>query len=281
MSVVKRMRPFVAPLLALLVLAISGSALAAVQPESSMWGFPKDVSVDGWRIDQLINVTSVFVVILFVIMCVWMVWATIAHGEKHEAEYDHGSARQHILAALGISILIFVVVDGNLFINSMIDLEEAFWNFEKAEADPGVVRIEINARQWAWQGRYAGNDGEFNTPDDVTVLNHFKIPMGSAVIMQLGAVDVIHSLYLPNLRVKSDVIPGTLTKVWFTATETGDFDIGCAQHCGTNHYKMRGMLTILTRNDFDRWLSEASQAAEKTFDPKDTGAQWGWTWKKS
>ena len=213
-------------------------------------------------------------------MCIWMVWACVAHNEGHEAEYDHGTAHKSVTIALVISALIFVVVDGNLFINSMIDLDEAFWNFDKAESHPDAVRIEINARQWAWQGRYAGNDGEFNTADDVTVLNHFKIPIGVPVIMQVGAVDVIHSIYLPNLRAKTDVIPGTINKIWFEAKDTGDFDIGCAQHCGTNHYKMKGMLSILPHADYKRWLAETSNAAAKSFDPKDTGAQWGWAWKK-
>ncbi|HIN85614.1 MAG TPA: hypothetical protein EYN06_03955, partial [Myxococcales bacterium] len=252
MRVVKRMRRFVAPLLGLIVCLLAGSAWAAVQPETSMWDFPRDVSVEGWRIDQLIEVTSVFVALLFVTMCVWMGWAAIFHNESHEADYDHGSAKHHIVVALTLSAIIFFVVDGNLFVNSIIDLNEAFWNFDKAESDPEAVRIEINARQWAWQGRYAGNDTLFNNADDVTVLNHIRIPVDTPIIMQLGAVDVIHSLYLPNLRVKSDVVPGTITRVWFTAKETGDFDIACAQHCGTHHYKMKGTLSILSKEEYKR-----------------------------
>jgi len=253
--------------------------LHEVQPESGI-SLPRDVSVEGWRIDWLINVTSVFVVLLFVVMCVWMVWAVLAHNKDHEAEYDHGDDKKSVTIALFLSVAIFFVVDGNLLYNSLVDVGEYYWNFDKPEQAEDVVRIEINARQWAWQARYVGNDGEFNTPDDVTVLNNIPVPVDSPVIMQLGAVDVIHSLYLPNLRVKSDAIPGTITKLWFTAKETGDFDLACAQHCGTHHYKMKGKLSILSRLDFDKWHEEASKAAEKTFDANDTDAQWGWVWKK-
>jgi len=60
------------------------------------------------------------------------------------------------------------------------------------------------------------------------------------VILELASADVIHSFYLPNLRLKQDAMPGMINRMWFQAKETGEFDIGCAQHCGTNHYKMKG-----------------------------------------
>ena len=137
---------------------------AFAEPRSeSGWGMPYDASVDGHLIDWLINVTSVFVVLLFVIMVAWMLAACFKHGEKHEAEYDHGSSKHHVMVALAISAVIFFVVDGNLYVNAMKDVGGAFWNFTAAEADPHAVRIEVNAHQWAWDARYAGPDGRFNT----------------------------------------------------------------------------------------------------------------------
>src|SRR5688572_22295352 len=94
------------------MLAVS-LAHAAPQPESG-WGLPRDVSQDGHRIDWLIKITGLFVGILFVIMCIWMVTAVVKHNEKHEAEYDHGNARHQVRFAAALSALIFFVVDGNL-----------------------------------------------------------------------------------------------------------------------------------------------------------------------
>src|SRR5687768_16190578 len=85
-----------------------GLALAAgpaeVQPESG-WGMPRDVSADGYgsQIDWLINITTVFVTILFVIMCVWMLYAALKHNRSHKAEYDHGNSKHSVKTALGIS----------------------------------------------------------------------------------------------------------------------------------------------------------------------------------
>lgn len=268
-------------LLAAALLLPAGLAFGAVQPEGPGYNFPRDVSLEGWRIDQLIYVTTIFVVLLFVIMCIWMVWACIFHNEEHEALYDHGDTKKSIGTALLISSVIFFVVDGNLFVNSVIDMRDAFWNFERAESDPDHVKLEINARQWAWEARYPGNDGEFNTPDDIVVLNDIKVPVDAPVIVQMGAVDVIHSLYLPNLRVKTDAVPGMINQLWFQATETGDFEIACAQHCGTHHYKMKGVISILPRADYDAWVKEQSAKAKLNHDPDDEGAQWGWAWDRS
>jgi cytochrome c oxidase subunit 2 len=259
--------------------AAAAAAHAAPQPESG-WGYPRDVSVDGYRIDWLLNVTSIFTGILFLIMVVWMGIAIIKHGKSHTAHHDHGNGKKQAVMALGLSAIIFFIVDGNLFVNSMIDLDEAFWNFEKAESHPGAVRIEINAHQWAWDARYAGKDGVFATSDDIVTLNDIRIPVGVPIIFQLRAVDVLHAFYVPNLRQKIDVVPGNTTHLWFQAKETGVFDIACAQHCGVHHYKMKGQLTIYSPVDYLAWLSEAQANALVAYDPADTMAHWGWAWVK-
>lgn len=261
----------------LLALLFAAPAFAEVQPEAGL-GMPRDVSVDGWRVDWLINSTSVFVVLMFVIMCGWMLYAVLKHDEKHVAEYDHGSARHSVVVAVAISALIFFVVDGNLFVNSMLDLNKSFWNFAYAESQPEAVRIEINAHQWAWSARYAGPDGKFNTADDIVVLNDIRIPIGAPVIIQLASTDVIHSLYLPNFRAKMDAVPGMINRLWFQAKETGEFDLACAQHCGANHYKMKGKVTVMPRDEFARWANEASANSGRGYDADDKEGNWGWDW---
>lgn len=261
------------------LLVRSRAIQAAPRPESG-WGYPRDVSVEGYRIDWLLDVTTVSVGILFLIMAVWMAIAIVKHGRHHRAEHDHGSAKRQVVQGLGLSLLIFLIVDGNLFVHSIIDLDEAFWNFAKAEGHPEAVRIEVNAHQWAWDARHAGRDGEFGTPDDIVTLNDIRVPLGVPVVLQLRSVDVIHSFYLPNLRQKVDVVPGTTTHLWFTAKETGEFDIACAQHCGVHHYKMRGLLTIYEPERYRGWLGEAQANARVAYDAADARAHWGWRWDK-
>ena len=262
------------------VTAFAWPALAAVRPESGI-GLPRDASLSGHRIDWLINITSVFNLILFIIMCVWMVYACLKHNRHHQAEYDYGSSKHSVTVALAISAVIFFVVDGNLFFTTMRDLDNEFWNFDMVKANPQTVRLEINAHQWSWDARYAGPDGKFNTEDDILTWNDIKVPVDTPIYVQLTSTDVIHSFYLPNFRTKMDAVPGQVNRMWFQAKEPGEYDIGCAQHCGTHHYKMKALLTVLSANDFKLWQAQQSAIAQRGFDVDDKVAHWGWDWKEA
>ncbi len=274
------MRRFAATLIASVALAMGAVAAAAPRPETA-WGLPHDASEHGWRVDWLMNTTSVFVAVMFLATLVWILYATILHGRKRRADYDLGSGRSQVIKALLLSALIFGVVDGNLLIFGLKDLDEAFWNFDKANAHPAAVRVQVNAHQWAWDARYPGPDGRINTADDIVTLNDIRVPVATPVVLQLASTDVIHSLSLPNFRVKQDAVPGMVTRMWFQAKERGEFDIACAQHCGVHHYKMRGQLTVLSKNDFDAWASQASALSQRAYDPQDKAAQWGWDWDRA
>ena len=167
----------------------------------------RDVSQNGHLVDWLMDITSVFNIILFTIMCVWMGWACFKHNRHHPAEYDHGNSKHSVTIALAISAFIFAIVDGNLFVNSINDLDKEYWNFEKVAANPKTLRLEINAHQWAWDARYAGPDGKFNTEDDIVTWNEIKVPVGVPIYVELTSTDVIHSFYLPNFRTKMDAGP--------------------------------------------------------------------------
>jgi cytochrome c oxidase subunit II len=241
---------------------------------------PRDVSTYGDKITWLINITNVFCAILFVIMCVWMGLAFAKHGKGHSAEYDHGDAKKQIQKAAILSALIFFVVDGNLWINSTLDINNLFWNWDVPLNNPKHVKIEINARQWLWQARYSGPDGKFNTQDDALSDNDIRVPIDTPVIVQLASPDVIHGFALPNFRLKMDATPGMINAMWFQAKETGEFEIACIQHCGVNHYKMKGMLTVTSREEFDQWVALKSKDAAAVWDDNDIEAHWGWPWRE-
>ncbi len=263
----------------LVLLGMPLDVFAAVEKESG-YDMPRDVSLDGHRITWLINVTMLFLVILFVIMIVWMAIAMFKHDESHPSEYDHGDAGKQVAVALSISAVVFLIVDGNLYINAMVDLDEVFWNFKEVDENPDTVRIEVNAHQWAWDARYQGPDGEWNTADDAITLNDIRVPVNKPVLIQLTSSDVIHAFNLPNMRIKQDAVPGTVSPIWFQAVETGEFDIACAEHCGAFHYKMKGKLTVLSAEDYDAWVNEVSHQSKLAYNPDDADAHWGWPWKE-
>ncbi len=261
----------------LLAATLLGSGLALATPVAATGlGLPPDASADGFRIDDLIHETLAFITVMFVIMVVWMVTAALRYGRKGTALYAHTTKRGQLVTWITIGVL--GVADVSLYVRTMLDMGEVFWNYGSAEKDPRAVRIEVNAHQWAWQVRYAGADGKFNTPDDIVGLNDIRVPVGVPVIFELASTDVIHSLYLPNFRVKTDATPGMINKMWLRPSTTGEYEIGCAQHCGINHYKMKALFTVLPQADYDRWVREASANSERGYDAADTVSHWGWDW---
>jgi len=263
--------------LAALAALAGGVASAAPLPERG-YGLPHDASVDGFRIDELIHFTVAAATVIFVIVAAGLLWSFVKHRRAHAARYTHGT-RGSVGLVVGSVALVLLGVDGNLFVHTLTDMREHFWNFPRAEATAGAVLIEVNAHQWSWHARYAGPDGKFNTPDDVVTTDDVRVPVGVPVIIQLASTDVIHSLYLPNFRVKQDAVPGMITRLTFQAKVPGEYEIACAQHCGANHYKMRGVLTVLPAEGYRAWLRAVEADARRGYDPDDAEAHWGWAWR--
>ena len=142
-----------------------------------------------------------------------------------------------------------------------------------------VLRVEVMGQQWMWKFRYAGQDNLFNTADDVVTLNDLRVPINKKVYFQITSKDVIHSLYIPNIKRKIDAIPGKITWMWTKFLKTGDWDIACAEMCGTHHYKMQAYLTTYTKKDFDQWYKSAQKYSQLENNPEDPNVFWGWSWK--
>lgn len=242
------------------------------------YGLPRDASVDGFRVDELIHFTLGAVIVIFVVVAAVLLWTLARHRRGRPAEYSHGT-RASIAVVVASVALVLLGVDGYLMVHTLDDMRRYFWNFARAEATEGAVRIEVNAHQWTWDARHPGEDGRFGTPDDVVTPDDVRVPVGVPVILQLASTDVIHSLYLPNFRVKQDAVPGTVTRLTFQAKAPGEYEIACAQHCGPNHYKMRGVLTVLTPQAYRGWLAAAGADARRAYDPEDVEAHWGWEWR--
>ena len=263
------------------VLASAGAVLAraaaaAPQPERG-YGMPRDVSLDGHRVDALIHFTLVAITVIFVLVLAVMIWSFARHGRNHAATYTHGT-RGSVLLVVGFIAFVALAVDGSLLVHTLHDMNHVFWNFASAE-EPGAIRVEVTGHQWAWAVRYPGPDGKFDTPDDVVLLNDVRVPVGAPVVVQLASNDVNHSFNLPNFRVKQDAVPGMITRLRFQGQVPGEYEIACAQHCGPNHYKMRGILTVLPPEQYREWLATAEQDARRAYDPDDRDAHWGWEWR--
>jgi cytochrome c oxidase subunit 2 len=88
------------------------------------------------------------------------------------------------------------------------------------------------------------------------VENELHVPVNKVVRVALRADDVIHSFFLPNLRLKQDAVPGREIPAWFEATKTGRYEIPCAELCGFGHSGMLGYMTVHSAEDYQKWARE-------------------------
>jgi len=148
-----------------------------------------------------------------------------------------------------------------------------FWGLNgwmKYAVAPGeAMEIAVTAKQWLWQFEY---------PDGSRTINDLHVPVNKPVKFTMTSEDVLHDFYVPDMRVKHDVIPGRYTQVWFTPTVLGKTNFTCAEYCGKDHSGMKGILTVESDADFAKFLETGGTEWEDYFngkDPKKTPALWG------
>jgi len=243
---------------------------------------PEDISEHGHLIDYLFNYTTVMNIFFFFLVCIGIFgFSYLYHRKRHpKPYYTYGNKKTHITVATVIGIAVFLGIDLNITRLSNNDYTGIFINWPD-ESKEDVVKVQVLAQQWAWNFRQAGADGIFNTQDDVVTLNDLRVPAGKKVVFQILSKDVIHSLYFPNARRKTDAIPGRMTRMWIQFNKPGNYDIACAEMCGTYHYRMAAKLTVYEEEDFNHWLAEAHQIYNSVNDPEDPNIYWGWKWNST
>jgi cytochrome c oxidase subunit 2 len=241
---------------------------------------PRDASLDGHLVDGAIGYLTLTTGIAFAAALGFLLVAIVFHrarAGRTRAHHTHGTRPRDRALMFAIALVMFVAIDVTLALRTSHDLETRFWRYP--DADPRALRVEVTARQWAWTFRTAGPDGRFGTADDVVTLNELDIPVGHPIYLKLRSRDVVHALYLPNFRTKIDAIPGMTTRIWFQATVPGHYEVGCAQHCGVNHYKMRGLLNARTESDYHDWLARAETDSRLRYDEAGLGTTGAWDWE--
>ena len=106
-----------------------------------------------------------------------------------------------------------------------------------------------------------------DTADDLHTVNDLHFVKDQTALIHLKSTDVIHSFFLPQMRIKQDAVPGMTIPVWFDADTAGHYELVCAELCGWGHYKMRGNVTVHeTEEEFDR-NGRPTQLAEQNREP--------------
>jgi len=251
-------------------------------------GLPELASEHGHRLDQVTGLVHWLMLILFVIWGAFFVYLLIRfrRNKNPKASYEGTKSKASTYGEIAVAIAEVI-----LLVGFSIPLYSARVDDIPKESEATVVRVK--AQQFAWNVHYPGPDGVFGltrielvdaatnplgldrsdpaAKDDFTTINQLHLPVHKPALIYLSSMDVIHSFFLPEMRVKQDAIPGLEFPVWFEPTVTtaemrqkkGDdaynYEIACAQLCGNSHATMRGFLTIHTQEEFDAWVAKQQE----------------------
>src|ERR1700719_3623913 len=177
-----------------------------------LW-FPHDISTFGPAIDSIFLlifwITMVTWVLVTVTMVVFLVKYRTRPGRK--AEYIEGNSRLEITWTTATTVILV----------ALALLSRSTWADIKEHGPPGDFFYKVTAKQFNWEITYPGPDGKLGTADDLTVVNDFHEEPNKVVRFELTSKVLIHSFFVPWIRLKQDAVPGRTIHVWFGLTETG------------------------------------------------------------
>jgi cytochrome c oxidase subunit II len=263
------------------VAAVASVATFVYAPFSPEWWLPNNpsssyqvVSKFGREIDSLFVIILWITGIVFIGTQIVLVIAQYRFVDERDAQgrpvrkatYFHGSQRLEVIwTIIPAAILVFIAL-----------YQMGTWaEIKFRSAAPKVPPLaEITARQFQWVMRYPGPDGRLNTHDDLIVVNDLHFVKNKQALIYLKSSDVLHSFFLPQMRIKQDAVPGITIPVWFDCNTGGDYDLACAELCGWGHYKMRGRVTVHeTEADLQQWISDKLDEQNRSQLTMATGTQ--------
>jgi cytochrome c oxidase subunit 2 len=214
--------------------------------------FPEQASTVAGKVDALYFFLILITIFFTVLVGAMVIGFSIRYRKSAHpvATQIEGSVPLEIFwsaVPLGISMVIFVWA--------------AVLYFDLMRPPREAMDIYVTGKQWMWKIQH---------PSGVREINQLHVPVNTNVRMTMISQDVLHSFFIPEFRVKHDVLPNRYTYVWFNATKTGTYRIECTEYCGTKHSGMIGEVVVLDPAAYQLWLSggtggSLAQAGEQLF----------------
>ena len=226
------------------------------------WVMPESISTYGDRVDAIFNLILVITGVTFLATEGILLYESFAFIRQRgmKAQYIHGSHKLEMWWTIIPAVILFFLAISQTSLWSEVKMRDL--------SVGDAYHVRVMAKQFEWNFLYPGPDGKFDTADDVFSINELRIPVHQQVFLQMRSYDVIHSLYLPYVRFKQDVVPGMTVSGWVEITKTTamarldrkdpnfEYEIACAELCGNQHYSMRARLTIEEAPEIQRWQAE-------------------------
>ena len=222
---------------------------------------PVEASAQAIPIDWMWNLQVIAMSFLFSLIAVPMIYSVFVFhrrkGEMGDGQHFEGNTQLEI--AWSSIPLVVVVLFSVLGARNLSDT---------LRRDPSAMVVKVTGIQWSWKFEYPA-DPETGI---VVVSDELHLPVGEPVLLRMTSSDVIHSFWVPEFRVKQDLVPGRFTELFITPTLEGNYNVSCAELCGTSHAFMIKPVIVESRQDFNAWIVvQLDIAAEALATPEGRG----------
>lgn len=229
----------------LVLLGVVVGAISAVVGYVIPW-LPEIGSTQGKRIDDVYWLTSIICLAIFTVVAAVSIYTVIKFRAKPDDHEDgapiHGNT---VLEAVWTAIPAALV--------TVIGVYSAIVLVKNEDVPANTPVIEVTAEQFEWS---------FTYPEIGVTTGILRVKEGQTYELKMQSKDVIHSFWVPQWRVKQDVVPGIVTTIVVTPTLLGRFPMICTELCGLGHSVMRTSAVVLSPADYDKWIQEQKAAAE-------------------
>jgi len=216
----------------------------------TLW-LPRSASTFSNSIDSTFNIitwSSIFMFVCIVAVGIYFIikYRRTPSNQQAASQVIHNSKLELVWTVIPLVLLIALF----------------FWGYKDylnmAVPPANAMEIRVIGKKWLWQFEYP--------KQGVKTLNEIVVPVNQPVKLIMSSDDVIHSFYIPNFRVKKDVLPNRYSRLWFEATSTGNYQIFCTEYCGDGHSGMLANLKVLSQEEYDDWLKNGSSGDDLPLD---------------
>lgn len=244
------------------------------------WGPPPPITATGRAVDQQYQLTLAVCGVTLILAQMGLAFAIFRYR-------DHGRVARYVLGSNKLEIL-WTTATTIVFLGLGLLGYKAWGAVRLTPAAPGAIPIEVTASQFVYNFRYTGPDGKFgmtnpklisssignplgldpNDPagrDDIVVPT-LTVPVNREIDLLIRSQDVIHSLFVRELRLQQDAVPGLTVPLHFKADKIGRYDIVCTQLCGLEHHRMHSYLNVVSEADYETFLKQQEQLLQQPND---------------
>jgi cytochrome c oxidase subunit 2 len=206
---------------------------------------PIEASAQSIPVDWMWNLDFIVMCFLFALIVVPLIYSLIVFrrrkGDTSDGEHIEGNTKLEITWTVIplIVVLVFAYLGAYSLGETMV-------------VDPNALEINVTARQWSWQ---------FDYPEGFTS-NELHLPVNRQVVLNMTSLDVIHAFWVPEFRIRQDIVPGRITNYRITPILVGNYKVMCSQLCGTSHSYMIAPVIVTSQADYDAWVQSQATAAQ-------------------